>query len=230
MHKLSGIQVIVWDFDGTFYPLTRQITKKMERLQYETIARHNHVSLEKAKEQFWSVYPAKTTSGNEAVSMVTGIPTAQSARENELPFDRTLYVKRDPKLIAMFRRLRPYRHFVLGNGVIALLKKTSEVLGITPDTFEEYVTSEVVGVNKPNPHGFQYILKKTGLPPEAHLMVGDRESVDLAPAKKLGMHTCLVAWEKACPERSRRVYPELPKTGSSVDFVIPTVYDISSIL
>jgi FMN phosphatase YigB (HAD superfamily) len=33
-------------------------------------------------------------------------------------------------------------------------------------------------------------LKKTGLPAAAHLMIGDRELV-VAPAKKLGMRTCL---------------------------------------
>jgi putative hydrolase of the HAD superfamily len=222
MVTLSGIKVCVWDFDGTFYPLTKEITDDIEERQYDAIGELMGWDRERAKRAFWSVYPSRTTSGNEAVSIICGIPTSQAAMKSEARFNRIQYVKSDPELVALFLKLRGFRHFILANGAKALLQSTLPVLGLPLTTFEEIVTSETVGVNKPHPDGFLYILKKTGLPPGAHCMIGDREAVDLIPAKKLGLHTCLVAWGN--------MYPELPKTGRSVDFIVPTVYDIRHIL
>ena len=77
------------------------------------------------------------------------------------------------------------------------------------------VTAETVGTVKPHPEGFRYILGKTGLPPEQHLMIGDREAVDLVPAKQLGMHTCLV-WSE--------------KKSAVADITLATVYDVVRLL
>lgn len=216
-----NIKIIIWDFDGTFYPSNKKVVSAMEEGQYHTIMRHKNWTREKAKEEFWKVYPSQTTSGNAAVGFVCGIPTSQAAVENEIGFDRLAFIKKDIRLPEMFLNLKNYRHFILGNGVKANLKKTTMGLGIS-DVFEEIVTSEVVGANKPDPAGFLYIMNKTGLPAKEHLMVGDREAVDLVPAKKLRMHTCLVTWGDS--------FSELPKTGESVDVSIPTVYDLPSVL
>ncbi len=222
MQRVSNIKVLIWDFDGTFYPLTPDMTGAMEEEQYATIMRRKGWDRGKAKEEFWKVYPASTTSGNAAVGIVCGIPTAQAARESEINYDRLKFVHRDPKLIAMFEKLKGFRHFVLGNGVRAQLEAAARGLGIPDGTFEEVVTSEIAGVNKPEVAGYLYILKKTGCKPEEHLMIGDREVVDLTPAKKVGMKTCLVTWSN--------VYPELSRPGSSIDITIPTVYDLADIL
>jgi FMN phosphatase YigB (HAD superfamily) len=220
--KFTNIKVLIWDFDGTFYPLTPAITHAMEEEQYATIMRHKGWDRVKAKEEFWKIYPVTTTSGNAAVGIVCGIPTAAAARESETNYDRLKFVRHDPKLIEMFGKLKEFRHFVLGNGVRAKLEIAARGLGIPDGTFEEIVTSENTGVNKPETDGYTYILGKTGLVPEKHLMIGDREVVDLAPAKKVGMNTCLVTWGNS--------YPELSRPGSSVDVTIPTVYDLVGIV
>jgi len=220
--KLSNIKVLIWDFDGTFYPLTTDLTHAMEEEQYATIMRRKGWDKEKAKEEFWKVYPATTTSGNAAVGIVCGIPTAEAARESETNYDRLKFVTYDLKLIAMFEKLKNFRNFVLGNGVHEKLVIAARGLGIPDGTFEEIVTSEVTGVNKPETAGYLYIMKKTGCKPEEHLMIGDREVVDLAPAKKVGMKTCLVTWGNA--------YPELSHTGASVDVTVPTVYDVVNVV
>jgi FMN phosphatase YigB (HAD superfamily) len=221
MEKLSGIKVVIWDFDGTFYPQNKAVSAAMEEKQYETIMRHKGWDHAKAKEEFWKVYPSETTSGNAAVGIVTGMSTAQAAVENEIGFDRLMFIQKDGRLPEMFATLKHLRHFVLGNGVKANLEHTVKGLGIE-GVFEEIVTSEVVGANKPDPAGYLYIMEKTGCQPQEHLMVGDREAVDLIPAKNVGMHTCLVAWGEG--------YAELPKTGTSVDITIATPYDLPQVL
>jgi len=77
------------------------------------------------------------------------------------------------------------------------------------------VTSEIVGITKPDLAGFSSILDYTKLPPALHLMIGDREAIDHVPAKKLGMSTCLV-WSEA--------------KRSVVDLTLPTVYDVAKLL
>ena len=193
----------------------------MEEKQYETIMRLKGWNRARAKEEFWKVYPMRTTSGNTAVGIVCGITTAQAAVENEKEFDRFAFMEKDSKLSELFAKLKKYRHFILGNGVKENLVRTAKGLGIL-EFFEEIVTSEIVGANKPDPAGFLYIMKKTGLPAQNHLMVGDREVVDLAPAKVLGMQTCLVTWGGG--------FVELPKTGAFVDVSIPTIYDLPNVL
>jgi len=222
---LSGIRVIIWDFYGTLYPMNRDINRAMEEEQYRTIMRYKKCGKEEAEKIFWSVYPATTTSGNAAVGIICGIPTAQAARENEQNFNRLPYIQKDTKLIDLFKKLIGFSHYILGNGVKKKLEETVRRLGIPDGTFEEIVTSETVGVNKPDTAGFRYIMQKSGYHPGEHLMVGDREIVDLAPAKSLGIKTCLVTWGNA--------YPELTKirdVSSSVDVFVSTVYDVAPLL
>lgn len=221
MHDFSNIKVCIWDFDGTFYPQNPGVTRAMEEGQYQTIMRLNGWTHEKAMEEFWKVYPKVTTSGNAAVAKIVGITTPQAAVENEHGFDRLAYIQRDARLPELFEKLKRFRHFVLGNGVKSHLERTTEGLGIA-GVFEEIVTSEISGANKPDPAGFLYIMKKTGLRPGEHLMIGDREVVDLTPAKKLGMKTCLVTWGEG--------FAELPKTGESVDATISTIYELQNLL
>ena len=187
---VTNVKIIIWDFDGTFYPQNKAATAAMEEKQYETIMRLKGWNRARAKEEFWKVYPKQTTSGNTAVGIVCGITTAQAAVENEVGFDRLAFFKKDHHLPELFSKLTKYRHIILGNGVRKNLQHTVDALRLTR-YFDEIVTREVSGENKPDPAGFLYIMRKTGLPARSHLMVGDREVVDLAPAKVLGMQTCL---------------------------------------
>ncbi len=218
---LSDIKVIIWDFDGTLYPQNAAVTQAMEEGQYQTIMRHTGWSRQRAKDEFWKVYPKETTSGNAAVGLICHIPTPQAAVENERGFDRRVFIQKSQELTTLFASLANFRHFILGNGVKENLVDTTKALGIH-DRFEEIVTSETVGANKPDPAGFVYIMEKTGCTPAQHLMVGDREVVDLVPAKTLGMHTCLVAWGEG--------FAELPKTLGSADVSIPTPYDLPLVI
>jgi len=61
---------------------------------------------------------------------------------------------------------------------------------------------------------FQTVLDFTKRPGGEHLMIGDRPDVDLAPAKAIGMKTCLIGTEK---------------TQLFVDIACTSVYDIASL-
>ena len=215
MNKFTGIKVFVWDFDGTLFKPNEDFFHAVREAEFQVLMKHMSWTREKVEEEFQKVYKVVYPSATQTIGVLASISTAQAAREMEDLFDRRDFVSRDENLISLFSHLKTYRHIMFGNGIIAKHKETLPVLGIPPDTFELYVTSEIVGKTKPSPDGFQYILDYTKLPALAHLMIGDRDLVDLAPAQALGMHTCLV-WSNT--------------PGPHADITLPTTYDIASVL
>ncbi len=213
--KFTDIRVLIWDFDGTFYPPNPELFAKVREAELHIIRDHTGWTEEKTEAEFYKKYKKIIKSATAVAAHLSGITIAEAAVEMEKYFDRREFLSRDEKLIAMFAKLKRFRHFTLANGVIAKHKETLAVLGIAPNIFEEMVTSETVGVTKPDEEGFKYIMRKTGLPPAAHLMIGDREAVDLVPAKALGMKTCLV-WSD--------------KKSDVADVTVPTVYEVTSVV
>lgn len=55
--------------------------------------------------------------------------------------------------------------------------------------FDMAASSAELGLSKPDPAIFRWALEQAGCDPKAALMVGDRLDNDIAPAKRLGMHT-----------------------------------------
>ena len=190
---LSSVRVCVWDFDGTFYLPNPDLWKKIRQAEYQTIVNHTGWTLAKAAEEFAKVHKVTVKSATETVGILSGITTDEASREMEQYFDRREFVAYDEQLVTLLTKtLRSYTHIILANGVKSNLLKTLEILGIPEATFDCIVTSEMVGVNKPNSGGYEFIEIHTGLPREAHLMIGDREEVDLVTAKNRGWKTCLV--------------------------------------
>jgi len=215
MKHFSDILVCIWDIDGTLYPLTPAMSQEIVEAAHRIVQEHMGWDRAKTLVEFQKVHHVVTPSSTEAAAMICHMDTAIVAQKTDEYFNRLRYVRRDPKLITLFEQLSGYQHYLLGNGSVKHIRQGLDALGIGQSIFKEIVTSEIVGVNKPEENGFRYILEKTGLPPWQHLMIGDRENVDLIPARKLGMKTCLV-WSK--------------KKSTVADITLPTVYDLSQVL
>lgn len=211
---LSGVEVCIWDVDGTLYH-TRDLGTHVEESAYSAIMNVMGMTHEEAVEKFSKVHHVITESATEAVSLICRISVGDAAKLTDKYLDRMQFVERDEKLIALFESLRGLDHYILGNGSIGFIEEALDVLGLDRSIFKEIVTSEIVGRNKPNPAGYTYIMDKTGKYTGAHLMIGDREMVDLRMAKELGMKTALVfATEKS----------------TLADVTLPTVYELSQLL
>jgi HAD superfamily hydrolase (TIGR01549 family) len=215
MKQFSHINVCIWDVDGTLYPPSETMTREVLESAYKVIEESTGWNREKTIKEFEKVHGVLTPSSTEAVALICNIATSQAAIRTDEYFNRAQFLKRDTKLIALFEQLSGLRHFILGNGNKRNISKALTVLGIPLTTFDEIVTSETVGVNKPEDNGFRYILDKTGLPANEHLMIGDREKVDILPAKALGIQTCMV-WAI--------------KPSMVADITVPTVYELSQVL
>lgn len=58
--------------------------------------------------------------------------------------------------------------------------------------FDRLFISSEIGAEKPHSSIFEHILQQTGVSAKKALMVGNKPSVDLEPADRLGMHTLLI--------------------------------------
>ena len=216
MHvQFADVKVLIWDFDGTLYKMNPEIARDCIEADYEVVMRHTGWEREKAIQEFNNVYMVTTPSSTVTAARLSNISVVDTAIECERYKNRNTYLSLDPQLQTMFRSLSQYRHVILANGIVEKVTSALHVLGIESSQFEDIVTSEKIGVNKPDFKGFEYIMRKTGLSASAHLMIGDREAVDLAPAKALGMKTCLV-WTEA--------------TSTLADVTLKTVYEVGTIL
>ena len=213
--RLINIQVLIWDFDGTLYKPHPDLWRDVREAEYRVIAEHTGWEKEKVIEEFTKLYKVVLASATQVVAKLAEIQVKQAAIEMENYYDRTKYLRPDDKLVELFTKLAHLKHYLLVNGIQKKIVEALAVLGLSESLFAEIVTSETVGDNKPSPKGFLYILEKTGLSLEQHLMIGDRIDVDLEPAKKIGMKTCLV-WSVT--------------SHPSVDVTIPTVYDVANLV
>ncbi len=192
--RFKDVRVLIWDFDGTLYRPNQELWKVIREAEYRVIMEKNGWDHARAASEFDKLYKKVTPSATQTVGRLTGMTTTEASLAMEKYYDRRDYVKQDEELVKLFKTLSSFRHFILANGVRARLEETLLLLGVPKETFEEIVTSEISGENKPSDKGFLYIMKKTNMPPQHHLMIGDRELVDLVPAETLGMKTCLVSW------------------------------------
>lgn len=213
---LSNIRYIIWDFDGTFYLPNQMLWRDIREAEYRTISEYTGWDRDRVIREFNILHRRVVPSATETVARICGIATGQATVDFERYFDRRKYLQRDGKLISLFAKLAGFTHYILANGGIRGITESLEVLGITPSVFAQIVTSETVGVTKPDPKGFYYIMSQTKAAPKRHLMVGDRIQIDLDPAHEIGMRTCLVHAQAAAPD--------------AADIILPSVYDLDKVL
>ncbi len=83
-----------------------------------------------------------------------------------------------------------YKHYklhIITNGFNEVQNKKLKASGIS-HYFESIVTSEMVGVQKPNPKVFLYAMKKANAQPEESMMIGDNLEADVLGALNTGMY------------------------------------------
>jgi putative hydrolase of the HAD superfamily len=79
-----------------------------------------------------------------------------------------------------------YKLHIITNGFSEIQHPKLNKSGIR-DYFTEVITSESVGVKKPNPKVFYYALDKAGALPQESIMIGDSLEADVKGAENIGM-------------------------------------------
>jgi HAD superfamily hydrolase (TIGR01549 family) len=110
------------------------------------------------------------------------------------------------------------------------------------ELFEAVFLDSIVGLSKPDPAFFQYVLDQLAVAPPRAWMVGDRADNDLAPAQSLGMRTVWIrppsleelgpvadvsaAWQAAYIEETERAASQKPPTPAP-DLVFDSFADLA---
>ncbi len=91
--------------------------------------------------------------------------------------------------IEILEYLKPkYNMHIITNGFEEVQHKKMESSNILT-YFDKVITSEEVGVKKPNPKIFNYALEKSKANSHESIMIGDNFEADILGAKNVGMHT-----------------------------------------
>lgn len=81
-----------------------------------------------------------------------------------------------------------YKMHIITNGFEEVQHRKLKNSKLLP-FFDQIITSEKVGVKKPNPKIFQYALKASQAKSNESFMIGDNFEADILGAKNVGMHT-----------------------------------------
>ena len=206
----KNIKIIAWDVDTTLYKNIPELSLKFKEECIKVVAAVRNISYKEAENIFEDM---RLKCGSSTMALRTlKAGDEKTLLEIQKKLHKQDYIKPDPKLLEMFNKLKKFRHFIITNSMKeddqACLKK----LGIAETIFEKIITVEDSGEPKPGLASFQLLLTTTGLSADQHVYIGDREQVDIVPAKSLGMKTILV-WGKS----------------DIADLSLPTVYDVANV-
>jgi len=198
---LKDIRAIGWDLDGTLYPPDAIPAGLVHKLQIQKIIAKNGWDEVKAENEFANL---RQEIGSSTTTMTKlGVDGTEFFRNlwNELPLGD--YLKPDPKLAAMFAALKRFPHIMISNSnMIPMIEKKLTLLGLDPAIFSVMISTDEVGVTKPDPRPFELAFHQLNvLHPDISidqvLYVGDRVDTDIVGARGVGMRTCLVGSDSA---------------------------------
>lgn len=198
---IKNIKVICWDLDTTLYREIPELTELFDKTCRKLVAVRCQWTYKKAA-KLYNEKLERLGSNSKTIAYFLGEKWLKEELKNQdlmteyLGINKFSFIKRDGKLKEMFAKLKNFRHFIVTNDSYQAAVKTLQALGLSVKIFEKIVSREATGTIKPDLAQFQLVLELTGLAAKKHLMVGDRDKVDLAPAKKLGMRTAMV-WRES---------------------------------
>jgi len=208
---LRNVKHLLWDVDGTLYKSKPDLLDAIQHGIYTRVAASLSIPYEEARSRFLAVYARLGGATATAVELGLDRRLIQEAVDS---VDKTRYLRPDPKLRDMFEAtLRTFTHIIVTNTSRKGTVRTLEVLGLSPRIFQGIVTADDVLQSKPDVGPYTKALEITGSPVHQHVSIGDREKVDILPAKRLGMKTILV-WG----------------VSEAADASVPTVYDVPTVL
>jgi len=211
VYMLRGVRHLLWDVDGTLYKSRPELVEAIQHEIYKRVAAGLSVPYGEARSKFLALYDRL---GGATVTLIELGLDRTLIQEAVDSVDKTRYLKPDLRLREMLEvRLQGFEHVIVTNTSRKGTIRTLEILGLSDKMFQGVITADDVARSKPDFEPYLEALKMTGSPASRHVSIGDREKVDILPAKKLGMKTILV-W------------------GASkvADVSLPTVYDVPRVL
>ncbi|MDH5533600.1 MAG: HAD family hydrolase [Candidatus Pacebacteria bacterium] len=205
---MKEIKLITWDLDGTLYPNSTDFSDEINRRKIEKVAKHLNISVQDAEVKFEQIR-SKLLSHTKTLDYL-GLDGSQFFLKlwEEMPLE--LFIKKNNRLVQLFDKIEfPHQALLTNSNSIENIKRKLKLIGLNTKYFKYIITSVEVGFNKPNLKIFEELINQSKLRPSEIMYVGDREKVDIIPAKKIGMKTCMVGSKSVDADMSVRSPVEL---------------------
>lgn len=214
----NSIRHLIWDVDGTLYQ-NQSLAVALKKSFVRVVADKCGISASEAEEFLDANTAAGSHSWSQAVSTITGLPVKTVICEAEDGIDKSLFLRRDIRLIRLFQKISRSgrQQIILSNSPGKSISTVLRTVGLSECEvqFHHILSLDSLTHCKPHISCFEAVLALTHDTPESHLMVGDSIESDIIPAARLGMKTCLVH------NGSR---------NDSADVSLNSVYQLSEIL
>jgi putative hydrolase of the HAD superfamily len=190
------ITSIVFDLDGTLY-VCPQVGRDIEAAAEALVARRRGLTLDAGRELVRRARQRLAEDLDEAPTLTRtclelGIELADLHEAFRQQIHPERYLAPDPVLRALLESLGEHCDlYIYTNNNLSLARKILALLGVEK-CFAGLYTIEFSGSPKPDVEALQRVVADIGATPDTVLFVGDRDAVDLAPARRQGMATLLV--------------------------------------
>lgn len=199
-----------FDLDNTLYRQSPEMNEKIQEHACRKASTILNQPYEVVRSRFDKIF-SETQSGRislEAIGIANGKEMIQEALENA---DIVSVLKEDVRLREMLGNLANFHKLFLITGSseqIALGKL--EAIGLNPSTFSPSLYAESP-YKRVDGSAFRYVASLHNVGFDRMMFVGDREKVDIIPARDLGVKTAIVnATSNLADIRLRDIY-ELEK-------------------
>jgi len=209
-NRFKGVKYCLWDVDLTFYTISPLLEKEFRQTIYSYLAQKLNISSIKAKKAFDKEHQKSKSKTAAFEALGLDKYAIQKAIDS---IDKKRYLKKDPKLISLFKNLKSYQHLIITNTTKKSLAETLKILGLKREIFKAIITKEDTVHYKPDPEPFLKALHLLGVKASECVSIGDSENKDIIPPKKLGTKTIMV-WGKS----------------KYADASVPTIYDVQKLL
>ncbi len=193
---MTRFKAVFFDVDGTLYR-SREYEEHLLQSAVTVISEMLGIGRSEAFRKLMEVKKEVRTVSKSVE--ILGIDRSKFYERLAEVVDVKSYITRAPTVIEILKWLRE-RGIVVGlhtNSGKKLAMKVLMCLGIDNGCYDFIVTSDDAEP-KPDPAGYFLLLKKAGVQPYEALYVGDRCEVEIAPAKRINMHTAAV-YVQECP-------------------------------
>lgn len=188
---INDLKAIGWDLDGTLYPPDRIPSKTIQEMQYLAVMKANNWDKNKAETEFKKNYANLGSHTKTLSSLNVDGSKFFTNLWDELPLEK--YIRHDQKIIDLFSQINIKKHFLITNSnTKKQVERKLKLIGLPSSVFEVIITTDKLGVVKPDPKPFTEALRLMGLLPSQAMFIGDRVTTDVRGANNVGMKTCLV--------------------------------------
>ncbi|HEY2004729.1 MAG TPA: HAD family hydrolase [Candidatus Saccharimonadia bacterium] len=185
------IKEMWFDLNGTLTLQTPEFLAAQDALCLEAYAEATHQDVsDEVKDDYRAAY--KKYGSKSAVFKALGMP------KDFWPtyfgqLDETQYYRPDERIYKTVDTIREVLPIgLLSNSKPERVERTLHTVNINPSWFTHILTSDDISEPKPHPQGFELVVTRSNAHPSNLVFVGDREDVDIIPAKQLGLIAVMV--------------------------------------